>query len=76
MSLKESLIKSVENAPDGIAFVSVSELSLMISRFVNTVHDQDKTLIISNNGQAVAVLFSYDQYVERVIGVKKNQREE
>lgn len=63
MSLKEALIKTVENAPDGVAFVSVSELSLMISRLVNIVHERDKTLVVSNKGEAVAVLLPYDRYV-------------
>ena len=76
MSLKEAIVKSVESAPDGIAFISVSEFSLMISRLVNIVHEQDKTLVISNKGEDVAVVLSYDQYIERVIGVKKNREEE
>lgn len=56
---KDSLINQVENSDKDEILVTVTELSLAVSAFINIVKNHGKRLVILNRGNPVVVISPY-----------------
>lgn len=56
---KEGLINQVENSDKDEILLTVTELSMAVSAFINIVKNHDKRLVILNRGKPVAIISPY-----------------
>jgi len=68
MMWKESLFNQVENSTADEVVITVTELSMAVSKLINIVKGRNKRLVILNRGERVAVIAPYPRAEEEQSG--------